>query len=112
MFVSYVSLLSLHARTIQESLRSWEYPAPSRAAETLKEHGVDSASRLLDLGCGTGMLGDALRETGFEGEIEGVDISQASLEFAMAKPGVYATTYAGSLDAPMYVSVPAPLLLP
>eukprot|EP00729_Bicosta_minor_P002580 gene2580-7000_t len=89
------------AATYEESLRSWEYPAPSRAAETLKEHGVDSASRLLDLGCGTGMLGDALRETGFEGEIEGVDISQASLEFAMAKPGVYATTYAGSLDAPM-----------
>ena len=89
------------AETYEESLESWLYRAPSRVASVLLEHGmVDSAaSRIVDLGCGTGLCGEALRTAGLVGcDIDGVDISASSLELAMAKPYVYTDTYEGSLD--------------
>ena len=53
---------------------------------TLLQHGVElQHSRLLDLGCGTGLVGEALRTGGYEGQIDGVDISETSLELALAK---------------------------
>jgi predicted TPR repeat methyltransferase len=41
-----------------------------------------AAGSALDVGCGTGLVGRALRARGFAGEILGLDISQASLEIA------------------------------
>jgi predicted TPR repeat methyltransferase len=90
------------ATTYESALTSWEYPAPRRVAETLRQHGVNPQhARLLDLGCGTGMAGVALRGAGFAGEINGVDISESSLKLASGKQGVYTHTYAGSLDERM-----------
>ena len=81
------------------SLRSsWEYPAPSRVAEILLQEGLEkgNTARVLDLGCGTGMSGEALAEHGFEGPLTGVDISQLSLDYIETeKPGVYASTVKG-----------------
>ena len=81
------------------SLRtSWEYPAPRRVAEILLQHGLKkgNTASLLDLGCGTGMSGEALVEHGFEGPFTGVDISQKSLDWMQTnKPGVYAHTVKG-----------------
>ena len=37
---------------------------------------------MLDVGCGTGLVGRALRARGFAGQVLGVDISRASLEIA------------------------------
>ena len=56
----------------------------------------ESPFRVLDLGCGTGMSGEALKEHGFEGPFTGVDISQKSLDWMQTnKPGVYAHTVKG-----------------
>ena len=41
-----------------------------------------SAGSVLDVGCGTGLVGRALRTRGFTGSILGLDISQASLDLA------------------------------
>ena len=41
-----------------------------------------AAGSVLDVGCGTGLVGRALRARGFKGEIVGLDISQASLDIA------------------------------
>jgi predicted TPR repeat methyltransferase len=41
-----------------------------------------AAGSALDVGCGTGLVGRALRVRGFAGQILGRDISQASLEIA------------------------------
>ena len=47
-----------------------------------------AASSVLDVGCGTGLVGRALRARGFAGRISGLDISQASLEIAQ-QSGAY-----------------------
>lgn len=64
-----------------DDLTSWSYQAPSAVAETLlaRHPGADSA---LDVGCGTGLVGRALRARGFAGRIVGLDISEASLDIA------------------------------
>lgn len=87
------------ARSYDASLRSWGYLVPSRVAELLKARGCSSTSAILDLGCGTGMSGEALCEAGLgtEGGIVGTDISQDSLDLALGK-GVYASTVYANLD--------------
>ncbi len=62
-------------------LASWDYRAPDRAASLLRKYAPE-AHRVLDAGCGTGMAGRALRQAGFEGELDGIDLSEASLEQA------------------------------
>ena len=87
------------AEDYDEALKSWSYPVPARVAEELIELGVPKDAKLLDLGCGTGMSGEALREAGFDGELVGVDISQVSLDVLMKdKPGLYDSSTVGNLD--------------
>ena len=69
------------AQSYDDDLTSWSYQAPTVVAETVVTW-HPAAGSVLDLGCGTGLVGRALRARGFAGEILGVDISQASLEIA------------------------------
>jgi predicted TPR repeat methyltransferase len=69
------------AQTYDDDLTSWSYQAPSVVAETVvRRH--PAAESVLDVGCGTGLAGRALRARGFAGRLLGLDISQASLEIA------------------------------
>lgn len=67
-------------------LDSWDYRAPQDAAELLAPY-LAAGVRVLDVGCGTGLLGRALRRRGAVA-LEGIDISAASLERARAR-GIY-----------------------
>jgi predicted TPR repeat methyltransferase len=69
------------SRSYDDDLASWSYQAPAVVAETVvtRRPGAGSA---LDVGCGTGMVGRALRDRGFAGRLVGLDISKASLEIA------------------------------
>jgi predicted TPR repeat methyltransferase len=69
------------AQSYDDDLASWSYQAPRRVAEAVVTR-LPAAGSVLDVGCGTGLVGRALRERGFTGQILGVDISQASLEVA------------------------------
>ena len=62
-------------------LASWDYQAPAMVAETVVSR-HPAATSALDVGCGTGLVGRALRERGFTGRVVGLDISQASLDVA------------------------------
>ncbi len=64
-----------------DDLASWSYQAPAVAAETVGTRHPQAGSAL-DVGCGTGLVGRALRARGFAGQILGLDISQASLQVA------------------------------
>jgi predicted TPR repeat methyltransferase len=75
------------ARGYDDDLASWSYQAPAVVAETVLARRPEAVT-VLDVGCGTGLLGRALRERGFAGRIVGLDISQASLEEARAS-GAY-----------------------
>jgi len=69
------------AKAYDDDLASWSYQAPAVVADTVLSRLPEVAS-VLDVGCGTGLAGRALRERGFEGQLRGLDISQASLEIA------------------------------
>ena len=74
----------LHAANISASGEGVEYFARYKL-ECLKRHGVSSASRVLDFGCGIGNL-TRLLATHFEA-VCGYDPSQKSIEFARTRGG-------------------------
>ena len=103
------------AASYDETLQRWGYPAPRRAAAIMaqlaREHGLEaelrggggggggSGARLLDAGCGTGMVAEALRAEGAGCELTGTDISAESLAHVRAaKPGLYDATAVADLD--------------
>src|SRR5690242_17029495 len=69
------------AQGYDDDLAAWSYQAPAVVAETVVSRHPE-AGWALDVGCGTGLVGRALRERGFTGQLRGLDISQASLEVA------------------------------
>lgn len=60
------------------------YVAFQRAAEIFLQHADRPAGPVLDVGCGTGVVGLALREGGAL-EVDGIDISQEMLDKAGSK---------------------------
>src|SRR5689334_8002875 len=70
-----------------DDLASWSYRAPDVVADTVVTHQPEGAS-VVDVGCGTGLVGRALRRRGFAGRLTGLDISAASLEVAQ-RDGTY-----------------------
>jgi predicted TPR repeat methyltransferase len=70
-----------------DDLAAWAYQAPAVVADTLLAR-RPSVGSVLDVGCGTGLLGRTLRQRGFQGHVLGLDISQASLDVA-ARSGAY-----------------------
>jgi predicted TPR repeat methyltransferase len=75
------------AQSYNGDLASWSYQAPTVVAEIVVA-GHPTAGSVLDVGCGTGLVGRALRARGYAGRILGLDISRASLVVAK-QGGVY-----------------------
>jgi len=69
------------AKGYDDDLVSWSYQAPAVVADIVVSRDPQ-AGAVLDVGCGTGLVGRALRARGFGGRALGIDISQASLEIA------------------------------
>ncbi len=65
---------------------AWDYRTPTDVAELLRDAQPDAA-HVLDVGCGTGRSGRALRDAGFV-SIVGCDLSPKALAYAEAT-GVY-----------------------
>jgi predicted TPR repeat methyltransferase len=87
------------AESYDHDLTSWSYQAPALVAETVTTR-LPAATSVLDVGCGTGLVGRALREGGFAGQIQGLDISQASLEIA-GRSGAYDSVERADLQQPL-----------
>jgi predicted TPR repeat methyltransferase len=87
------------ARSYDDDLTSWSYRAPEVVAETVVTR-HPTAGSVLDVGCGTGLVGRALRGRGFEGRVLGLDISPASLEIAR-QGGAYDSLERADLQAPL-----------
>jgi predicted TPR repeat methyltransferase len=81
----------------------WE-PVPTAAAMMLAEYLDDLQGVILDIGAGTGLVGVALAELGFE-EIIGMDISPAMLSKAAAK-GVYRSLVCCSIGDETFRNLP------
>lgn len=83
------------AKSYDGDLEAWLYQTPEEAAAALAPH-LTEADTVLDIGCGTGLLGRALARH-MSCRIEGLDISAKSLA-AAAKPGVYSMFYRHDLQ--------------
>lgn len=75
------------ALTYDGELADWSCQAPGVVAGTVVSRSPDAAS-VLDVGCGTGLVGRELRGRGFTGRLAGLDLSQTSLDLA-GQRGVY-----------------------
>ncbi len=82
-----------------DDLREAGYASPKRVAEAMAAHVSDKTAPLLDLGCGTGLSGEALRAAGFT-TIDGTDFSKEMLAIAERK-GIYRRLFAGDLNDPI-----------
>ncbi len=60
------------------------YVAPALAGRLLMDHVDDNAARILDAGCGTGLVGAFMHENGYQ-NVEGLDYSRDMLEKAEEK---------------------------
>ncbi|MEM9317202.1 MAG: methyltransferase domain-containing protein [Pseudomonadota bacterium] len=95
---AYVAtLFDQHAESFETTLvLSLGYAVPERIAEVLDRLGLGPFAHGLDLGCGTGLVGEALE--GSVETLEGVDLSEGMLEIADEKE-LYAALYAGDAVA-------------
>ena len=71
------------------------YHTPMELRERLRERGFKGAARLLDLGCGTGLSGESLRD--MVGHATGVDLSEGMLDVAHEKD-VYDELFVGDAE--------------
>ena len=90
------------AADYDHDLVTWDYRAPSRAASLFVTY-APRVERLLDAGCGTGMAAAALRHAGFDGVIDGVDVSESSRSMARER-GVYDQLSYADLQRPLDIA--------
>ena len=78
------------------------YSGPVVAAELLTqklvEFGFTKEARIIDLGCGTGFVGEQLHKRGYK-NIDGVDLSPDLLQMAKEK-GIYGSLREGLMASP------------
>lgn len=87
------------AASYDEEVRASGYASPARTAAAMAETAGDLAAPFLDLGCGTGLSGEAFREAGFT-TIDGTDFSEEMLAAAETK-GIYRRLFKGDLNNPI-----------
>lgn len=87
------------ADTYESEVEGEGYITPARCAKVLAEHVDDLEQPVLDLGCGTGISGLALREAGFT-VIDGSDLTEEMLEKARERQ-VYRRTFLHDMSEPL-----------
>ncbi len=80
-FDCVVRFYSDWAETYDSEFQSLDYVAPDKACEALERHLPNKAAKIMDVGCGTGWVGKALKGRGYT-NIDGLDISAAMLSRA------------------------------
>jgi len=89
------------AASYDTDLDAWSYQAPGEVAERVAALDPPPEA-VLDVGCGTGLAGKALRAQGFAGRLVGLDISSVSLRLAQ-ESGAYDDVRPADLQQPLPV---------
>ena len=95
----YRDWASTYDAHLEDGLR---YRAPQRIAEILTEEVEDTDALILDVGCGTGLVGDYLGHFGFN-MIDGLDFSPEMLVIAGEK-SIYRTLIEADLEKPLAIA--------
>ncbi|MEM9063159.1 MAG: methyltransferase domain-containing protein [Pseudomonadota bacterium] len=88
------------AETYDAEVKSNGYVTPQRCAKALSEAVSDLAAPLLDIGCGTGLSGIALRDAGFT-TVDGTDLSQEMIDIATHRGDIYRELFLGLARDPL-----------
>ena len=86
------------AQVYDRDLNNGEYKQPIRCAQALKAVTPESGIKILDVGCGTGLSGMALAQSGYQ-NIDGCDLSQGMLDQA-DKLDIYKRLFTCDLNSP------------
>jgi len=62
-----------------QDMVNWKYTAPQETVSILKKYALNNKCKILDAGCGTGLVGIELKKCGYS-NIDGVDFSQNMLD--------------------------------
>ena len=76
----------------------WNYTAPQETVSVLKKYALNKNSKILDAGCGTGLVGIQLKKYGYA-NVEGVDFSQSMLN--LVPQGIYKKIEKIDLNKPL-----------
>ena len=76
----------------------WNYTAPHETVSVLKKYAFNKNCKILDAGCGTGLVGIELKKCGYS-NIEGVDFSQNMLD--LVPEGIYKKIGKVDLNKPL-----------
>jgi len=76
----------------------WNYTAPKETVSILKKYALNKNYKILDAGCGTGLVGIELKKYGYS-NIEGVDFSQSMLD--LVPQGIYKKIEKIDLNKPL-----------
>lgn len=92
------------AETYDAEIRANGYATPDRCAAALAGAVTDLTAPVLDIGCGTGLSGIALRAAGFT-SVDGTDLSQEMIDIATHREGpdgdVYRELFLGLARDPL-----------
>lgn len=91
------------AENYDETLASWGYTAPQEVARRLRAVAPADAA-IFDAGCGTGLSGRAIREAGFNGRLDGGDLSPDSVRLADKRGAYDSVTEINFEDLPLPVA--------
>ncbi len=86
------------SQVYDQDLSKGEYQQPVRCAEALHAQVQNKALNILDVGCGTGLSGLALKELGYQ-HIDGCDLSEGMLDKA-DNLNIYKRLFSCNLNAP------------
>ena len=81
-----------------QNMLDWNYTAPKETVFVLKKYALNNKCKILDAGCGTGLVGIELKKNGYS-NIEGVDFSQNMLD--LIPKGIYKKIEKVDLNKPL-----------
>ncbi len=97
------------ADSYDDTMSHHDYQTPQRCADALMRHLSDTSAPIFDVGCGTGISGQALSDAGFT-VIDGSDISDEMVAKARSRDRVYRHLSAVSLETPLILAMTMPRL--
>ena len=82
-----------------QDMVDWQYTAPQHSVILFKQHAPNKDMRILDAGCGSGLVGMELKKEGFM-NLRGVDFSQSMLD--LVPDEIYNSIELIDLNKPLY----------
>ncbi len=82
-----------------QDMFDWQYTAPQHSVNLFKQHAFNKNMRILDAGCGSGLVGIELKKEGYI-NLKGIDFSQSMLDTIPDK--IYNSIELIDLNDPLY----------